>query len=139
VHRQTSICFGRLPLEGKLALIIEDNPLIAMNVECCLRDAGAADVKIANSLSSVKSALDEGIPFDVAVVDLHLADGNARTLVQALSERGIAVVNTTGDFVSQNQPGHTEAVTVLQKPYTDMALIDILMRCAAAVSGYSIT
>jgi len=47
-----------------------------LSVESCLQDAGAA-VVIANSIALAQSALDEGIPFDAAVVDLHLADGNA--------------------------------------------------------------
>jgi hypothetical protein len=60
-------------------------------------------VKIANSIALAQSALDEGIPFDAAVVDLHLADGNASSLVRALSERGIAVVITTGDLPCRSQ------------------------------------
>ena len=100
-QQQSWICSGQFPLKGKSALIIEDNALIAMNVEVCLLDAGAAMVKTANSIASAKSALDEGIPFDAAVVDLHLADGNATSLIQALSERGIAVVITTGDVADE--------------------------------------
>jgi DNA-binding NtrC family response regulator len=136
---------GHLALEGKAMLILEDEPLTAMNVELCLLDAGAAVVKIANSIASAKSALDEGIPFDAAVVDLCLADGNASTLIQALSERGIAVVITTGDAVPRDQPADNKAITVLQKPYTDRELINALMKCAAALPSvppatpYSIT
>jgi DNA-binding NtrC family response regulator len=78
---------GQLPLAGKSVLIIEDKALVAMSVESCLQDAGAA-VVIANSIALAQSALDEGIPFDAAVVDLHLADGNASPLIQVLSERG---------------------------------------------------
>ena len=83
-----------------------------MNVEACLLDAGAAVVKMANSIASAKSALDEGIPFDAAVVDLHLADGNASSLVQALSERGVAVVITTGDVADEGR-----LLTAKQSPF----------------------
>jgi DNA-binding NtrC family response regulator len=140
VQQQKSwICSGELPLKGKSALIIEDDALIAINAEFCLLDAGAAVVKIANSMASAKSILDEGISFDVAVVDLLLADGNASTLAQVLSERGIAVVIATGDVVCEGQPAHSKAITILQKPYTDRDLINALMRCAAAAPVYSIT
>ena len=131
-QQQSWICSGQFPLKGKSALIIEDNALIAMNVEVCLLDAGAAVVKMANSIASAKSALDEGIPFDAAVVDLHLADGNASSLVQALSERGVAVVITTGDVADEGRSAHSKAITVLQKPHTDRDLINALMRCVAA-------
>ena len=63
---------GELPLKGKSALIVEDDALIAINAEFNLLDAGAAVVRIANSVASAKSALDEGIPFDVALVDVCL-------------------------------------------------------------------
>jgi CheY-like chemotaxis protein len=93
-----------LPLAGKSVLIIEDEALIAMSVESCLQNAGAA-VVVANSIALAQSALDEGIPFDAAVVDLLLADGDASPLIQGLSERGIPVVITTGDEVDRGQGG----------------------------------
>ena len=102
-QQESWICSEQLPLAGKSVLIVEDEALIAMSVEFCLQDAGAAVVKIANSIALAQSALDEGIPFDAAVVDLHLADGNASPLIQVLSERGIAVVVTTGDEVDRRQ------------------------------------
>ncbi|MGA7386152.1 MAG: response regulator [Methylocella sp.] len=121
-----------LPLKGKSALIVEDNALIAISVELSLRNAGAAVVRIANSVASAKSALDEGFPFDVALVDLRLQDGDAGPLVKIMSERGIAVVITTGDLVCQGQPALRTAIDILQKPYTDRDLINALMKYAAA-------
>ncbi len=123
---------GELPLKGKSAIIIEDNALIAISAEFSLRDAGVAVVRIANSVASAKSALDEGFPFDVALVDLYLEDGDASPLVQILSERGVAVVITTGDAVCQGQPALRAAIVFLQKPYTERDLINALMKCAAA-------
>ena len=67
MQKQKSWIYSReLPLNGKSALIIEDNALVAIRAEFTLRDAGAAVVRIANSVASAKSALDEGFPFDVA-------------------------------------------------------------------------
>lgn len=125
---------GHLPLNGKSALIVEDNALIALNLELCLLDAGATVVKIANSIASAKSALDEGIAFDVAVVDLLLPDGNASKLVQFLSGRGVGVVIATGDCdaVCQGQLAFRTAIDILQKPYTDRDLFKALTKCAAA-------
>jgi CheY-like chemotaxis protein len=103
------VSLGQLPLAGKSVLIIEDNALIAVSVESCLQDAGAA-VVIANSIALAQSALDEAIPFDAAVVDLLLTDGNASPLIQVLSERGIPVVISTGDEVDRGQPALSKAV-----------------------------
>ncbi len=123
---------GDLPLKGKSAIIIEDDALIAMGAESDLLDAGAAVVRIANSVAAAKIALDEGFPFDVALVDLFLEDGDASPLVQILSERGVAVVIATGSDVSQGQPAFRTATDILQKPYSVRDLINALMKCAAA-------
>ena len=125
--RPIGTSLGELPLAGKSVLIIEDEALIALNVESCLQDAGAA-VVIANSIVSAQSALDEGTPFDVAVVDFLLADGNASTLIQVLSERGIPVVISTGDEIDRRQPALSKAVAILQKPHTESDLINAITR-----------
>ncbi len=119
-----------LPLSGKSVLIIEDEALIALSVESCLFDAGAAVVKIANSISASQSALDEGIPFDAAIVDLYLGDDNAYPLVEILSERGIPVVITTGDEIDLGDPALSYAVSFLQKPHADNELIEALVEWA---------
>ena len=118
---------GQGPLAGKSVLIIEDETLIAMGFESCLQDAGAV-VKIANSIASAQSALEEGIPFDAAVVDLVVADGNASSLIEVLSERGIPVVITTGDEADQGQPALSKAVAILQKPHADSDLVNTVAR-----------
>jgi hypothetical protein len=56
ITRPTGISLGRLPLAGKSVLVIEDEALIAMSVESCLQDAGAA-VVIANCIALAKSVL----------------------------------------------------------------------------------
>jgi len=116
-----------LPLARKSVLIIEDEALIALSVETCLLDAGAAIVKIANSIASAQSALDEGIPFDAAIVDLRLADGNASSLIQVLSEREIPVVISTGDEIDLEHPALSKAVAIIQKPHSDNDLIEAIV------------
>src|SRR3984893_8032718 len=132
MQKQKSSISGQLPLKGKSALIVEDNARVSIGAEFTLRDAGAAVVRIANSVASAKSALDEGFPFDVALVDLYLGDTDASPLVQMLLERGVAVVITTGDEFCRDRPTLRTAIDILLKPYTDRDLINALMKCAAA-------
>jgi DNA-binding NtrC family response regulator len=115
------------PLAGKSVLIIEDEALIAFSVESCLLDAGATIVKIANSIAAAQSTLDDGMPFDAAIVDLHLVDGNASPLIQILSEREIPVVISTGDEIDLEHPALSTAVAILQKPHTDSDLIEAIV------------
>ena len=118
---------GQVPLAGKSVLIIEDEALIAMGFESCLQHAGAV-VKIANSIASAQSALEEGIPFDAAVVELVVADGNASPLIQVLSERGIPVVITTRYEADWGQPTLGKGVAILQKPYANGDLVNTVAR-----------
>ena len=119
-------------LAGKAVLIIEDEALIAFNVETCLLDAGAADVTICNSIAAAQSVLDEGIPFDAAIVDLYLRDGNTSHLFQVLAKRVIPVVITTGDADCEGQHDLSTAIEILQKPYTNSKLLSALTKCVAA-------
>jgi DNA-binding NtrC family response regulator len=116
-----------LPLAGKSVLVIEDETLIAVSVESCLLDAGASVVKIANSIAAAQSTLDDDMPFDAAIVDLHLVDGNASPLIQVLSEREIPVVISTGDEIDLEHPALSKAVAILQKPHTDSDLIEAIV------------
>ena len=111
-----------LVLAGMSVLILEDEPLVAMFVESCLQDAGATIVKIAASISAARSVLNES--FDAAVIDLHLADGDASALIGVLSGRGIPVVVTTGGTIDREML--TQTVAVLQKPYPEADLIKVL-------------
>jgi CheY-like chemotaxis protein len=119
-----------LPLGGRSILVIEDEALIAMSVESCLLDAGATIVKIANSIAAAQSALDEGIPFDAAIVDLLLTHENAWPLIQILSERRIPILITTGADIDLGHPALSNAVAFLQKPYNDSDLIEALVEWA---------
>ena len=125
--RPTGTSLGQLPLAGKSVLIIEDEALIAMGFESCLQHAGAV-VKIANSITSAQSALEEGIPFDAAVVELVVADENASPLIQVLSERGIPVVITTGYEADWGQPALGNAVALLQKPHANGDIVNTITR-----------
>jgi len=125
--KPTATSLDQLPLAEKSVLVIEDEVLIAMGFESCLQDAGAV-VKIANSIASAQSALEEGIPFDAAVVDLVVADGNASPLIEVLSERGIPVVITTGDEVDPRHPALSKALAILQKPHADSDLVNAVTR-----------
>jgi DNA-binding NtrC family response regulator len=124
--RPTGMSLGQLPLAGKSVLIIEDEALIAMGFESCLQHAGAV-VKIVNSIASAQSALEEGIPFDAAVVELVVADENASPLIQVLLERGIPVVITTAYEADWGQPALGKAVAILQKPHVDSECSGVAM------------
>ena len=117
----------QLPLAGKSILVIEDEALIALNVETALKEAGASVVVTAGSVAQAQHAIGNSICFDTAVVDLHLTDGDASPLIGVLSARGIAVIVTTGGSIEPVQPDLSQAIAVLQKPYRESDLINSII------------
>jgi DNA-binding NtrC family response regulator len=122
-RRSLSADARSVPARGKIILVVEDESLIAMNVEYSLNEAGAATVIIATSVAQAQTALMKGT-YDAAVVDFRLPDSDASVLIDALSGREIPVVVTTGDsFV---QADLSKKVAVLRKPYSDRDLIKVI-------------
>ena len=67
-----NICLAALPLAGFRVLILEDEYLIAMDVEQLCRDHGAEDAVLIQDLDGVEGAI-ANQSFDVAVIDAMLA------------------------------------------------------------------
>jgi DNA-binding response OmpR family regulator len=78
-------------LAGKRVLVVEDEPLVAMEHCSVLSQAGA---EIVGPCATVSRALDciDRASVDVAVVDYLLADSNSEPLQAALEERHIPYV-----------------------------------------------
>ena len=81
-------------LAGQLILLVEDEPLVALDVEKALRAAGARVV----SAGYVESGLytTEHPALCAAVVDLHLGDGNGTAICRRLRHLGVPFVVHTG-------------------------------------------
>jgi CheY-like chemotaxis protein len=116
-------------LDGLRVLVLEDEFLIAMDVEQLCRDNGAADVTIARELSEVD--LDRPDGFDAAVVDLMLGGKSTLGFAALLRDRGIPFVFASGYSNQAEIAVDFPGVTLVQKPYSGADLIEAL----AAVSG----
>jgi DNA-binding response OmpR family regulator len=78
-----------------LIFVVEDEPIIGYEVESTLVDAG---YRVLGPLRSRKEALDnlDDEAIALAVVDLVLTDGPGEEIVEALLERGVPVIVTSG-------------------------------------------
>lgn len=76
------------PSSAPRVLILEDEPIIAIDVENILMDGGMA---VAGTLRSCADALIwlESNDADVALMDMHLLDGSCEPVARRLLERGI--------------------------------------------------
>lgn len=81
------------------ALIVEDDPLLAMQLEDALNDGGAAEVATCGSVAAAMAELERMKP-DILILDVHLADRDdgwaMAELVTELSPRPPAIIFSTG-------------------------------------------
>jgi DNA-binding response OmpR family regulator len=86
------------PLAGRSILVVEDSPIIAMDVVQGLQAAGAS-VSAARALSDALRKV-ECLPLSAAVLDHALNDGDASQICARLDERDIPFVIYSGyDYV----------------------------------------
>ena len=96
-------------------LVVEDEILVAMLIEDMLADLGFEVLGPAMRLdAALKMALDES--FDVAVLDVNLANEQSFPVAQLLQERGIPFLFATG-YGLRGLDERFKEVTTLQKPF----------------------
>ncbi|MEI9408697.1 response regulator [Mesorhizobium salmacidum] len=110
-------------LDGLRILVLEDEYLIAMDVEQLCRDHGASEVVVARDLAEVdgrKVATD----FDAAIVDLVLGGASTLEFAAGLREAGVPFVFASGysdaDEIKASFPG----VRLVTKPYSGEDLVE---------------
>lgn len=96
------------------ALLLEDQFLIAMNLEASLTEVGY-QVKAAMSCADAHRWLDQNRP-DVAIVDVRLQDGRSDSVAARLLELGVPFVVHSGDVPSQYDGTPFENGVWLEKP-----------------------
>lgn len=110
--------------------IVEDESMLVMLLEDLLPTLG---YEIAGSAGSVEQALADldGTQVDLAVVDVNLAGTPSFPVADALRERGIPFLFTTG-YGQQGLPERFADAAVLAKPFRRKDIEDALTRVRAA-------
>lgn len=115
-------------LGDRRILVVEDDPLIAMDLQRILEDAGAVVIGPASNLAK---ALDlfERHPLDIAVLDVRLETGDSLPLADLLSERSLPFIFQTSDpnLIAGLYPG----APVLRKPFRPQELVAELVALLA--------
>src|SRR6476620_10591258 len=121
-------CRGNLSaasfLRGKSILIVEDEFLLALQVEELLQSRGATIVGPYRRLEDALEAA-ERQNFDFALLDINLSGTMVYPLADQLLARGIPFLFLTG-YSQANLPEQFHGVTRLNKPWDPESLIAAL-------------
>jgi CheY-like chemotaxis protein len=119
------------PVTGARALVIEDEFLIAIDVQRILEAAGAREVILAARVADALKALGGPEPFDIAVLDILLGDESSEPVARILVERRIPFVYGTGMGIRDMLPKGLGHVRIVPKPYNGETLLKGLAQAAA--------
>lgn len=109
-------------LDGLVVLLLEDEFLIAMDVEHLCLEEGAANVVVVGNPD--KARLEELPRFDVAIVDLMLAGRSTLSFAGELLTRGIPFVFASGYPDRSGFDSRFANVPAVAKPYAGSDLIE---------------
>lgn len=112
-------------LDGLLVLILEDEFLIALDVEQVCRDHGARDVLIAPTLEEAHALLERHV-VDAAIVDLMLDGKPTFDFARALRQGGIPFIFASGYSDSGELHSSFPGIAIVSKPYGGDDLIEAL-------------
>ena len=111
-------------LDGRVILIVEDEPLVALDVIKAVRAAGARVL----CAGYVESGLyiTEHPDLSAAVIDLHLGDGSGTAICKRLRQRAVPFVIYTG-YPPMLIAGEWPDVPVISKPARPDQIISALI------------
>jgi PAS domain S-box-containing protein len=111
-------------LQGRRILIVEDDPLIALDVCDLLADEGMVVVGPARNLSQARHLVAAGA-FEVALIDANLNGDPVDEIAASLSARGVPYAFCTGYGPEALPEGHQNS-TILPKPFAQHELLRVV-------------
>jgi len=97
--------------------VVEDEALVAMNLEMILEDLGCQVVGPAMRFDKALAMVDNGVKADAAILDVNVAGREVFPLAEKLGKLGIPMVFATG-YDHSGFPEKWSASPAVRKPYT---------------------
>ncbi|HEY2134306.1 MAG TPA: PAS domain S-box protein [Xanthobacteraceae bacterium] len=113
-------------LKGKRIVVVEDEPLVSMEMESCLEAAGCQVVGTAGRLENAKSLI-ANADFDAALIDANLAGEPVDQLAAALTRKNVPFAFVTGYGRDALPHGFGETI-IVSKPFTQAGLLLVVER-----------
>lgn len=115
------------PVSGRRILVVEDEPLIALDFSQTLSEAGYEVIGPANSVARALALLAQ-LGCDAAVLDVNLGTESSEPIARELIKLGKPFVTTSG-YSREQQPQIMQTAPRLGKPVSSEMLISEIERC----------
>lgn len=112
-------------LAGRTILVAEDNAIIAMDLQTILESQGVAIIGPWSTVADALDAVAKG-GIDAALLDVDLQDGDALPVIEALAERHLPIVLTTGHDISGRLPQAFASLPLVAKPFVEADIVAAL-------------
>ena len=119
-------------MQSPSVLVVEDEALIAMDLQSLLEEAGYRVLGPANSTTSALALLDHDEP-DVALLDVNLGRSDVFGVANVLAERKTHVIFLTGHSAQKLPPDHRHR-PLLAKPYLPHVVLQAVAHALAQSS-----
>ena len=104
---------------GARVMIVEDNPLIAFDLQLILESEGHEVVSVCDTVAEARRHLADA--FDFAFLDVDLTDGKSFEVASALHDRHIPFAFVSASTRSE-VPRHLRDVRFIAKPYKETTI-----------------
>jgi CheY-like chemotaxis protein len=124
---------GRSALKGLRVFVVEDEIAVLMMIEDMLTTLGCEVAASATHVGQALTAVEAG-DFQVAVLDVNIAGEAVYPVAQALTERRVPIVFSTG-YGASGIEAQWRVWPILQKPYQMRQLAAALEQVIGKTAG----
>ena len=118
-----------LPIKGKRILVVDDEPLLLIDLEDSLTNFGCVIVGPASTLAQAK-VLIEKEEFDAALLDVNLGGEKVDELAAALTQKNLPFAFVTG-YGREGLPPAFQHAPLIGKPFSQQQLLDAVGQLVA--------
>lgn len=125
--RGTTMSDDSLPLQGRRFLVVEDEPLIGLEIVSLLEELG---ISVTGPVGNEREALEaiQSTPLDMALLDANLSGLPVDAIAAALTSASVPFVFVTG-YSRDSLPAAFNSAPVLSKPFTTEQLSEVARSC----------
>ena len=129
-HEGRLVAESEISLAGLRGLVLDDEFLIALDIQQIMEAAGAAECICVAGLDAAIAALQGETKFDFAVLDVKIngGTGNGLAVAAVLTHQRVPFVFLTGMSAEDGVTARFPNAPVVEKPYQAPILLDAITR-----------